>query len=365
MRVHGIVTKAGTAPNAIPETARGSWYVRADTLAELDGAFARVRACFEAGALAAECDWELTETSPRYAEFRNDEQLARFFAANGAALGRDLDLAETRSRGMATASTDMGNVSQRVRALHPYLGIGSLPAVNHQPAFAAAAVTPAGDRAVRDGAVLLAQTAIDAVLAGLFRWPPDEVGGPLRDEHDRDDGVHRAQGREDRGVGHPQAGHAVHRQPAVDDRGRIACWAYPAGPAHVVDRLVDGPLDRRQLLVGLDPRAREDLPYQPRAHRLGRPDAARETDPRQQHPLVVPASVGEGPVVDGGRGDQRACGATADDQVLELGAVSGCGSPYAPSHALLFGCSSVDADICLNVQCGLAGKICTIDVSEP
>jgi metal-dependent amidase/aminoacylase/carboxypeptidase family protein len=61
------------------------------------------------------------------------------------------------------ASTDMGNVSQRVRAVHPYLGIGSLPAVNHQPAFAAATVTPAADQAVRDGAVLLAQTAIDAV----------------------------------------------------------------------------------------------------------------------------------------------------------------------------------------------------------
>ena len=81
-----------------------------------------------------------------------------------------MDLAETGPRGMATASTDMGNVSQRVRAIHPYLGIGSLPAVNHQPAFAAATVTAAADRAVRDGAVLLAQTAIDAVLAGLFRW---------------------------------------------------------------------------------------------------------------------------------------------------------------------------------------------------
>jgi amidohydrolase len=165
VRVHGIVTEAGTAPNAIPEIARGSWYVRADTLAELDGAFERVRACFEAGALAAGCEWELIETSPRYAEFRNDEQLARLFAVNAAALGRDMDLAETGPRGMATASTDMGNVSQRVRAIHPYLGIGSLPAVNHQPAFAAAAVTPGADRAVRDGAVLLAQTAIDAVLA--------------------------------------------------------------------------------------------------------------------------------------------------------------------------------------------------------
>jgi hypothetical protein len=79
-------------------------------------------------------------------------------------LGRDMDVAETGPRGMATASTDLGNVSQRLRAIRPYLGIGSLPAVNHQPAFAAATVTPAADRAVRDGAVLLAQTAIDAVL---------------------------------------------------------------------------------------------------------------------------------------------------------------------------------------------------------
>jgi hypothetical protein len=71
---------------------------------------------------------------------------------------------------MATASTDMGNVSQRLRAIHPYLGIGSLPAVNHQPAFAAATVTPAADRVVRDGAVLLAQTAIDALL-DLERQP--------------------------------------------------------------------------------------------------------------------------------------------------------------------------------------------------
>jgi hypothetical protein len=99
VRVHGIVTEAGTAPNAIPDRARGSWYVRADALAELDDAFARVRACFEAGALAAGCTWELTETSPRYAEYRNDEQLATLFAANAAALGRDMDAAETGPRG--------------------------------------------------------------------------------------------------------------------------------------------------------------------------------------------------------------------------------------------------------------------------
>ncbi|WP_263310813.1 M20 family metallopeptidase [Brachybacterium atlanticum] len=167
LRVHGIVQEAGTAPNAIPGSARGSWYVRADTLEELDVAFERVRACFEAGAIATGCTWELTETSPRYAEFRNDHELAEIFTHLAAAQGRDMDLAEDGPRGMATASTDMGNVSQQVRALHPYLGIDSLPAVNHQPEFAAAAATPAADRAVRDGAVLLAQTVVELLAGGV------------------------------------------------------------------------------------------------------------------------------------------------------------------------------------------------------
>jgi metal-dependent amidase/aminoacylase/carboxypeptidase family protein len=124
-----------------------------------------VRNCFEAGALATACEWELVETSPRYAEFRNDEHLLALFAANAAAIGRDMDPEERNPPGMNTASTDMGNVSQRIRSIHPYLGIGSLPAVNHQPEFAAAAVTPAADSAVMDGAILLAQTIADAVAA--------------------------------------------------------------------------------------------------------------------------------------------------------------------------------------------------------
>jgi amidohydrolase len=165
VRVHGIVTQAGTAPNAIPETAAGSWYVRAESLVELDDVFARVSDCFAAGALATGCTWTLRETSPRYAEFRNDPRLVELFTANAAALGRDMDPNELLPGGMNTASTDLGNVSQRVRAIHPYLDIGSLPAVNHQAEFAAASATAEADRAVLDGAILLAQTAIDARFA--------------------------------------------------------------------------------------------------------------------------------------------------------------------------------------------------------
>jgi hypothetical protein len=41
------------------------------------------------------------------------------------------------------------------------LGLDCLPAVNHQPEFTAAAITPAADQAVLDGATSLAWTAAD------------------------------------------------------------------------------------------------------------------------------------------------------------------------------------------------------------
>ncbi|MFD5822328.1 M20 family metallopeptidase [Nesterenkonia xinjiangensis] len=160
-RVHGIVREAGSAPNVIPDHCRGSWYVRAADLDELEATFERVRGCFEAGALAAGASMEVVETSPRYSEFRNDAELADLFAVNAQTVGRDMDREESVGGGMNTASTDMGNVSLVTRAIHPYLSIDSLPAVNHQKEFAQAAVSPAADRAVIEGAYLLAATVED------------------------------------------------------------------------------------------------------------------------------------------------------------------------------------------------------------
>jgi hypothetical protein len=58
----------------------------------------------------------------------------------------------------------MGNVSFRLPSIHPYIGINSLPAVNHQPEFTAHCVTEDADKALLDGALAMAWTAID--LAG-------------------------------------------------------------------------------------------------------------------------------------------------------------------------------------------------------
>jgi metal-dependent amidase/aminoacylase/carboxypeptidase family protein len=159
-RVHGVMTNGGEAPNAIPQRTEGRWYVRARSLAELADLERRVNRCFEAGALATGCELTITPESKPYSEFRTDERLLDHYVHRAEQLGRHF-ISGSDSL-MNRASTDMGNVSQQVAAVHPYIGIDSLPAVNHQPEFAAAAISPAADRATVEGSRALALTLLDA-----------------------------------------------------------------------------------------------------------------------------------------------------------------------------------------------------------
>ncbi|GAB2669155.1 M20 family metallopeptidase [Gordonia jinhuaensis] len=167
VRVHGMMTRGGEAPNSIPEHTEGRWYVRAETLAELAQVEPRVMRCFEAGALATGAELVVTPESKPYAEFRTDEDLLCRYEANATALGREFG--DSPDNTMSRASTDMGNVSQVIAAIHPYIGIDSLPAVNHQPAFAAATLTAAAEKAMLDGAAALAATLADAARTDTIR----------------------------------------------------------------------------------------------------------------------------------------------------------------------------------------------------
>ncbi len=169
VRVHGIRTRSGDAPNIVPDLAEGRWYVRADDLVELAGLEERIWDCFRAGALATGATLELSMESKHYSEMVNDPDLVAAFARQWrrirqAAAGRvDAPMA------MARASTDMGNVSLVIPSIHPYLGIDSGSAVNHQAEFAAHCVTPAADAVLVDGAVALAATAAEAATDEALR----------------------------------------------------------------------------------------------------------------------------------------------------------------------------------------------------
>lgn len=160
-RVHGIVTDGGDAPNVVPERTGGTWLVRHETLEELAELYPRVRACFEAGALATGTALETTSTGPAYSEFDTDADLAALYRSHAEQLGRefpDLGPLADRMRG----STDMANVSLELPAIHPMISIEADGAVNHQPEFTAACITDSADAAIRDGAAAMAHTAVSA-----------------------------------------------------------------------------------------------------------------------------------------------------------------------------------------------------------
>lgn len=164
VRVHGVMTNGGEAPNAIPQVTEGRWYVRAESMAELATMQERVNRCFEAGALATGADLEITPESEPYSDFRTDETALALYRANAEALGRTFASADDEAARMNRASTDLGNVSQVVPAIHPYIGVDSYPVLNHQPEFADHCIGATAEQTLSDGATALAWTAADVAM---------------------------------------------------------------------------------------------------------------------------------------------------------------------------------------------------------
>jgi metal-dependent amidase/aminoacylase/carboxypeptidase family protein len=127
-----------------------------------------VERCFQAGATATGCTYEIVEQEKPYADMRHDKDLAAAYKKNAEAIGRVFtNLTAVLER--AAGSTDMGNVSLVLPSIHPMIGIGSWPAVNHQPEFTEHCATEQADQAVLDGALALAWTAIDAASDPALR----------------------------------------------------------------------------------------------------------------------------------------------------------------------------------------------------
>ncbi len=158
--VHGIVTDGGQAVNVIPGHATLQYAMRAvesDSLRQLEG---RMYACFAAGALAAGCEYEIDSPAPPYAELKPDRWLADVCREEMRRLGRE-PVAPEIEAGLPMGSTDMGNVTQVLPGIHPVIGVDAGGATVHQRAFAAAAAGPSADRAVIEGAIMLARTVVN------------------------------------------------------------------------------------------------------------------------------------------------------------------------------------------------------------
>lgn len=165
VRVHGIVTDGGIAPNIIPARAACHFYVRAEDLAMLHEVKRRVIACAQGAALGTGCTLT-TEEEPRVmAPFMVNELFADLYSDQLHLLGlKEADSPSDRGRG----SSDIGNVSQIVPTIHPHVPIGDGIHI-HTPGFAFAAGSKQGEEAVLEGARAMALTAIDLALSPELR----------------------------------------------------------------------------------------------------------------------------------------------------------------------------------------------------
>lgn len=159
VRIHGVITEGGVAANVVPDYAVAQFYIRAKERNYLNEVVKKVHAIAEAagqmtGATLSTRHYELS-----YDDMKTNETLSNTFNENL------LETGETKihSAGSGSGSIDMGNVSQVVPAIHPYIGLDQPDLVAHTQAFADRTITEAGHRTLTRGALALAKTGYDVL----------------------------------------------------------------------------------------------------------------------------------------------------------------------------------------------------------
>ena len=157
-RIHGIITHGGEAANVVPAYSAASFFVRAQDNIYLDDLKQKVLKCFEGAALATGARLEYKWADIVYAPMKNNLVLAQLFAQNLESLGRKIAPFEPY---FDFGSTDVGNVSQAIPAIHPSVAIVSPNVMLHSSDFVLAAASESGHKGLLDAAKALAMTIAD------------------------------------------------------------------------------------------------------------------------------------------------------------------------------------------------------------
>ncbi|KZE50888.1 M20 family metallopeptidase [Rossellomorea marisflavi] len=159
VRIHGIITHGGDAPNIVPEYAKARFFIRAATRKTCSEVTARVKAIAEGSALATGAKLNVIAFQNEVDNLVLNRTYDAVFKEELERLGEYVSTEERNGLG----STDAGNISQVVPTIHPYIQIGPESLVAHTDEFREAAKSPKGDEALILGAKGLALTALRLV----------------------------------------------------------------------------------------------------------------------------------------------------------------------------------------------------------
>jgi amidohydrolase len=143
VRIHGVITHGGDAPNIVPEYAEARFYLRAANRTTLNEVTKKVKAIAEGAALITGTRVEIKPLQNEIDELLLNPTFDEVLAGELEKLGEKL---VTEFKGLG--STDAGNVSQIVPTVHGYIKIGSSELIGHTDEFREAAKSPQGDEAL-------------------------------------------------------------------------------------------------------------------------------------------------------------------------------------------------------------------------
>ena len=177
VRVHGIVSDGGKAPNIIPENAAARVWVRALDDAELEDAALRVVACAQGAATSTGTRLDVSVEEGTSPPLLPNLALAGVYRRQLERLG----LAESEAGpGDAIGSSDITHVSRVAPTIHPNFPIGDGVEI-HSRGFAQAVASEAGERGLLEAARALALTVHDLARdASLCEAIASEFTGRLR-----------------------------------------------------------------------------------------------------------------------------------------------------------------------------------------
>lgn len=161
-RIHGIIDNGGKAPNIIPDYASAKFYVRSATRDYTNELTAKVLRIAEGAALATGAALKVSNYEFSYDELLTNETLSNQFNENLVEAGLAPEEIES---GKDNGSLDLGNVSVRCPAIHPYVKVVDERYMLHTEAFRDAAMTERALDGMIFGAKMLAGTAYDVAAS--------------------------------------------------------------------------------------------------------------------------------------------------------------------------------------------------------
>ncbi|MGD6843274.1 M20 family metallopeptidase [Bacillus infantis] len=162
-RIHGIIPEGGKAANVVPDYASAQFYVRASSRSYVNELVEKVKACAQGAALQTGAEMKASFYEFSYDDMQTNQQLSDAFTKELIGLG--IDPGEIHEDRDGSGSLDMGNVSQAVPSIHPYIKICNEDFACHTHEFREAAMSSQAQEAMILGAKAMALTGYEILAS--------------------------------------------------------------------------------------------------------------------------------------------------------------------------------------------------------